>query len=215
MSPSADAITPRYVRLSGEIADQSILDSLRVAYPMAAVGHAFASTEAGVAFEVGDGFAGFPASLITEQQSPGVELKTEDGSLRIRSARTAARYLGPENAPIASADGFIDTGDMIEPRDGRYYFIGRKDGVINVGGMKVYPEEVEAVINRHPRVRVSLVRTRRNPITGALVVADVVPKTEMDFLNGNSRQLEPRFCSFAGKRCHGTKCRRQSVLSRP
>jgi acyl-coenzyme A synthetase/AMP-(fatty) acid ligase len=40
--------------------------------------------------------------------------------------------------------------------------------------MKVHPEEVEAVINSHPRVRMSLVRSRRNPITGAVVTADVV-----------------------------------------
>ena len=43
-----------------------------------------------------------------------------------------------------------------------------------MGGLKVHPEEVEAVINRHPQVRMSLVRTRKNPITGALVVADIV-----------------------------------------
>ena len=43
-----------------------------------------------------------------------------------------------------------------------------------MGGLKVHPEEVEAVINRHPGVRMSLVHSRRNPITGALVVADVV-----------------------------------------
>ena len=41
----------------------------------------------------------------------------------------------------------------------------------------MHPEEVEAVINRHPQVRMSLVRTRKNPITGALVVADVVLRT--------------------------------------
>ena len=69
---------------------------------------------------------------------------------------------------------------MLELRDGRYHFVGRRDGVINVGGMKVHPEEVEAVINRHPRVRMSLVRTEKNPITGALVVADVVLTGEPD-----------------------------------
>jgi acyl-coenzyme A synthetase/AMP-(fatty) acid ligase len=53
-------------------------------------------------------------------------------------------------------------------------FLGRRTGVINVGGNKVYPEEVEAAINRHPAVRMSLVRSRRNPITGALVAADIV-----------------------------------------
>ena len=62
----------------------------------------------------------------------------------------------------------------MELRDGRYYFVGRSGGIINVGGLKVHPEEVEAVINSHPRVRMSLVRSRRNPITGAIVTADVV-----------------------------------------
>ncbi|MGH7135118.1 MAG: AMP-binding enzyme, partial [Pirellulales bacterium] len=41
---------------------------------------------------------------------------------------------------------------------------------------KVHPEEVEAVLNRHPLVRLSLVKTKKNPITGALVVADVLLK---------------------------------------
>ena len=63
---------------------------------------------------------------------------------------------------------------MVELRGGRYYFVGRRGGVINVGGLKVHPEEVEAVINADPRVRMSLVRARRNPITGAVVVAEVV-----------------------------------------
>ena len=52
MSPQAQRIRPRYVRLSGEIADQALLDQLRQSYAPAGVGHAFASTEAGVAFEV-------------------------------------------------------------------------------------------------------------------------------------------------------------------
>jgi acyl-coenzyme A synthetase/AMP-(fatty) acid ligase len=172
MSPAVRAMAPRYVRLSGEIADQAILDHLAAVFPQARIGHAFASTEAGVGFDVNDGLAGFPAALIGRLPS-GVDLKVEDGTLRIRSGRTALRYLGG-GAALADADGFVDTGDMVELRDGRWHFVGRRNGVINVGGLKVHPEEVEAVINRHPRVRMSLVRARRNPITGALVVADVV-----------------------------------------
>ena len=49
---------------------------------------------------------------------------------------------------------------MVERRGDRYYFLGRRSGVINVGGLKVYPEEVEAAINRHPAVRMSMVRSR-------------------------------------------------------
>jgi acyl-coenzyme A synthetase/AMP-(fatty) acid ligase len=176
MSPSAQNIDPRYVRLSGEIVDQPILDHLRSLYPQAKIVHAFASTEAGVAFDVRDGVAGFPASLV-EQSNDGVEMKVEDGSLRIRSPRISASYIGQEGSGLSDPDGFIDTGDMLERRGDRFYFVGRRDGVINVGGLKVHPEEVESVINRHPDVQMSLVRARRSSLTGALVVADVVPRT--------------------------------------
>jgi len=171
MSQAARRMAPLYVRLSGEIADQAILDQLHATYPEAGVAHAFATTEAGVGFEVDDGRAGFPASLIGQQES-GVELKITDDSLRIRSARTARRYLGGET--LAGLDGFVDTGDLVERRGDRYYFAGRRDGIINVGGLKVHPEEVEAVINAHPGVQMALVKARRSPITGAIVVADVV-----------------------------------------
>jgi acyl-coenzyme A synthetase/AMP-(fatty) acid ligase len=173
MSPSARRIAPQYVRLSGEIADQAILDSLRAFYPEARIAHAFASTEAGVAFEVGDGLAGFPASLIGR---PGadVEMKVEDGSLRIRSAGIAIRSLGDRGETLADEDGFVDTGDMVELHGDRFDFVGRRGGIINVGGLKVHPEEVEAVINSHPSVQMSLVKARKNAITGAIVVADVV-----------------------------------------
>jgi acyl-coenzyme A synthetase/AMP-(fatty) acid ligase len=174
MSSSARLIAPEYVRLSGEIADQSILNHLRSLYPQARIAHAFATTEAGVVFDVNDGLMGFPAEVI--EHTPDVVMKIENRSLRVRSGRTARCYLGDHNHAIQDAEGFVDTGDVLELREGRYHFVGRGDGMINVGGMKVYPEEVEAVINSHPQVQMSLVRTKKNPITGALVIADVVLK---------------------------------------
>jgi len=176
MSPEIRKISPRYVRLSGEIADQAILDSLRHAFPQASVGHAYASTEAGVAFEVLDGLAGFPDQFI-ERSRDGVEMKVLNGSLRIRSPRTASRYIGAERTALADKDGFVDTGDMVELQGERYVFAGRRGGIINIGGLKVHPEEIEAVINRHPQVRMSLVRPKRSPITGSIVIADVVLKS--------------------------------------
>jgi acyl-coenzyme A synthetase/AMP-(fatty) acid ligase len=173
MSGDAAILKPRYVRSSGEVADQALLDNLRAAYPQARIAHAFASTEAGVAFDVNDGRAGFPQAFV-ENSRDGIELKVVDHTLRIRSGRNAARYLGAAAPVLIADDGYVDTGDMVELLDGRYYFRGRMGGVINVGGLKVYPEEVESVLNADPRVRMSLVRARRNPITGAVVVADVV-----------------------------------------
>jgi acyl-coenzyme A synthetase/AMP-(fatty) acid ligase len=170
MSPAIGKITPRYVRLSGEIADQAVLDSLQAQFPNAAMGHAYASTEGGVGFEVTDGLEGFPAAVL-ERTGP-VEMKVVDGALLVRSNRTASGYVGSDDT--LKTDGFVDTGDMVEKRGDRFYFMGRRGGIINVGGLKVHPEEVEAVINRHPGVRLSRVSSRRSPITGAIVVADVV-----------------------------------------
>jgi acyl-coenzyme A synthetase/AMP-(fatty) acid ligase len=172
MSSSAHLLSPDYVRLSGEIADQAVLDQLRSLYPHAQLSHAFASTEAGVAFEVRDHRSGFEQDVI--RQTPGVDMKVENGTLRIRSDRTASRYLNQDCGPLKDAAGFVDTGDVLELRENRYHFVGRRDGVINVGGSKVHPEEIEEVINRHPQVHMSLVRTRKNGIMGSLVVADVV-----------------------------------------
>ena len=173
MSGSAARFTPRYVRLSGEIADQAVLDGLAQAFPNASVGHAYASTEAGVGFAVNDGREGFPASLCGANRD-GVEMKVLDGSLRIRSKRAAHAYVGKAAAALTDTDGFVDTGDIVELRGDRYYFVGRRGGIINIGGLKVHPEEIEAVINRHASVRMSRAKSRRSPITGAIVVADVI-----------------------------------------
>lgn len=173
MSGAAADFSPRYVRLSGEIADQAVLDGLARAFPQAAIGHAYASTEAGVGFSVDDGREGFPAQLIGRNRD-GVEMRVVDGSLRIRSERTARAYVGADAPPLADADGFVDTGDMVERRGERYHFVGRRGGIINIGGLKVHPEEVEAAINRHASVQMSRARSRRSPITGAIVVADVI-----------------------------------------
>ncbi len=188
MSPAVHAMAPRYIRLSGEIADQPILDGLAAAYPAARIGHAYASTEAGVGFDVNDGREGFPASLIG---APGVvEMKVVDGTLRIRSPRAAAAYVGEGAPPLADPEGFVDTGDMLERVGDRYHFAGRKGGIINVGGLKVHPEEVEAVINGHPQVRMSLVHPRKSPITGAIVVAEVVLREENDEAQANAVRNE-------------------------
>jgi acyl-coenzyme A synthetase/AMP-(fatty) acid ligase len=186
MSPNAGAIAPDYIRLSGEIADQPILDALHHRYPRARIAHAFASTEAGVGFEVNDGRAGFPAALVGV--AGRVAIRVDDGSLWLRSERTALGYLHDADGPLADREGFVDTGDAVERRGDRYYFLGRRSGVINVGGLKVHPEEVEGAINRHPSVRMSKVRSRSNPITGSLVSADVVLESAAD-VNGSKREI--------------------------
>jgi acyl-coenzyme A synthetase/AMP-(fatty) acid ligase len=168
---AAQRIAPQYVRLSGEIADDAALSGLAAAFPNARVEHAYASTEAGVVFGVADGRAGFPAEWLSRRGD--VEMRLVDGALQVRSPRRALRLIGAQE-PLVDEDGFLDTGDIVELRGERCYFQGRRGGIINVGGAKVHPEEVEAVLNALPGVRAARVFAKSNPIMGALVAAEIV-----------------------------------------
>jgi len=172
MTGSAKLIAPAYIRLSGEMPGQDILDRLQATYPNARIGHAFASTEAGVVFTVNDGQEGFPASLLAKTGTFPI-IRIKNNSLCVRSDATARRYIGKEMPPIADSNGFVDTGDIVKRAGERYVFVGRREGVVNIGGQKVHPEEVEAAINRHPAVAASRVWARSSPITGMLIAADV------------------------------------------
>jgi acyl-CoA synthetase (AMP-forming)/AMP-acid ligase II len=173
MTKAGTGFAPRYIRLSGEIADQAILDGLKQAFPAAAIGHAYASTEAGVGFDVNDGREGFPVSYLDAARN-GVEMRIVDGCLHLRSSRSATAYAGRPDLNIVDAGGWVDSGDIVEIRDGRCHFMGRRSGVINVGGLKVHPEEIEAVLCRHAAVRQAKVKARKSPIIGSIVVADIV-----------------------------------------
>jgi acyl-coenzyme A synthetase/AMP-(fatty) acid ligase len=172
MSPHVAEVAPRNVRLSGEIADAAILGALRDAFPTASIVHAYASTEAGVGFEVRDGREGFPAAFLGGL--PDVDLRLIDGALHLRSQRAARGYVGREDLALRDTEGFVDTGDIVERIGDRCFFRGRRSGAINVGGLKVHPEEVERVINMHEEVRMSRVFARKNPIMGDLIAAEIV-----------------------------------------
>jgi len=198
MSGQGHRIDPDYVRLSGEIADGPILSALRAFYPRARIEHAYASTEAGVVFAVGDEMPGFPARWI-ESVGNVVELKIVDDTLRVRSNRCARRFLGQDAPSLSDENGFVDTGDVVERRGDRCYFMGRRGGVISFGGLKIHPEEVETVLNSIELVSASRVFARRSPVTGALIYAYVVLRdgcvpdadTELKILSACRARLAP------------------------
>jgi acyl-CoA synthetase (AMP-forming)/AMP-acid ligase II len=191
MSPLAQRLALRQITLGGEIADQAVLDGLRETFPHSRITHIYASTEAGVGFSVNDGRAGFSAELLDVPQ-PGVQLRVRDGRLWIRSTRAAQRYFAIDQAITSSEDGFIDTGDAVEFRNGRYYFLGRESGTINVGGIKVHPEVIESILNTAPDVRESRVYGRKNPFTGHVAVADVVLRGGPGETTGPAHEADAR-----------------------
>ena len=163
----------RQITLGGEAVDQSILDALHAAFPAARIIAIYASTEAGALFAVKDGLAGFPASWL-EVGVEGCQLRVVDGVLQVLSPRAMRGYLGETAKRAVTDDGWLITGDVVEVVGERVLFRGRVDNVINVGGGKVMPEQVEAALLEVPVVREACVYGIKNPIAGGVLAADVV-----------------------------------------
>lgn len=175
----------RQITLGGEIADEAVLRLLSTKFPGVPIRHIYASTEAGSLFAVRDGKAGFPAEWLRTGVD-GVQLRIVDGILQVRSPRAMAGYATPTVSAI-SDDGWLITGDQVQQSGDRVYFRGRQDLVLNVGGAKCRPEEIEAVILGMEEVMDAHVYGVRNPITGMVVAADVVPRFGCD--SDHLRQL--------------------------
>ncbi|MDR2407238.1 MAG: fatty acid--CoA ligase family protein [Bacteroidales bacterium] len=110
-------------------------------------------------------------SLWVKIGGEGFETRVVDNILQIKSKSAMLGYL---NAPAPfTDDGWFVTGDMVEV-DGEYIkILGRKSELINVGGQKVYPAEVEAVIEELPEIISATVFGEDNAITGKIVCARV------------------------------------------
>jgi len=165
MSPAVDSLKLTQLTLGGEIADQAILSALRRAFPEGRIVHIYASTEAGVGFSVGDDKAGFPFDYLADGGLKGVQLRVrDDGHLLIRKIHNSGPSFNGE---------FFDTEDIVEVKADRVHFLGRASGTINVGGNKVTPETVEAILCSHPSVVAARVFRKPNSLMGNLVVAEV------------------------------------------
>jgi long-chain acyl-CoA synthetase len=94
-----------------------------------------------------------PASVGRAMQ--GVEITLDDGEVVVSSGAVARRYvLGAPPEPSPLGEGTFRTGDLGRlDLDGFLTLLGRKDALINVGGLKVSPAEVAATLERHPAVR--------------------------------------------------------------
>lgn len=111
------------------------------------------------------------ASLWMKLGSEGFEHKIVDGVLWIRSSSAMLGYLNA--ASPFDAEGWFNTQDIVET-DGDYVrVLGRRSEIINVGGEKVYPNEVESVLLAAGNVRDVTVSAKANAITGQVVAARV------------------------------------------
>ncbi len=110
-------------------------------------------------------------SLWVKVGGEGFETRIVDGMLEIKARSAMLGYLNAPN-PFTE-DGWFRTEDAVEA-DGEYIkILGRRSEIINVGGEKVYPQEVENIIREMDNVAEVTVYGKKNPITGNIVCANV------------------------------------------
>jgi acyl-CoA synthetase (AMP-forming)/AMP-acid ligase II len=128
----------------------------------------------------------------------GLELRVDGDRVRIRGERVIRSYWSFEGGRWTSRaatdpDGWLDTGDRgrLDP-DGYLFLDGRDGDVINRGGEKVWPREVEEVLMADPRVAAAVVVGRPHPLAGEEPVAFVLPAPGADPLDRLASDLTAR-----------------------
>ncbi|WP_414828059.1 ANL family adenylate-forming protein [Alteromonas sp. H39] len=126
------------------------------------------------------------------------DVKVVDNTLRIRAESSMLGYL---NAPSPFDDeGYMDTGDLVE-QDGEWLkILGRKSEIINVGGSKVFPAEVESVLLEMPEIEDVVIYGEAHPITGKVVVAKIKPTEPL-----SSREMKKRIREYCVERLSSYK----------
>lgn len=176
MTANLSTLRLQQITLGGEIADQPLLDTLAMLFPTARLLHIYASTEAGVGFAVSDKRAGFPVSWLKQRHS-NLHLKVDTNQhLLLKPPQLCDPYL----TLSIDSDGYLDSGDLVSIQNDRVIFLGRASGVINVGGNKVHPEQVEQVLLQCPAVRQAKVYAKASSVLGQLVMADIVADAGID-----------------------------------
>jgi len=171
---------------SAEVSEELVSEFQRT-FPEAIIAESYGLTEGGP-----DPISNCRYGLIKRgscgRQIPGSDVKivgedgvtelgpNEVGQLVTRNPGLAKGYWKlPEVTKKKFRDGWLYTGDLMRrDEDGFFYFVGRKDDMINVSGENVYPKEIVDILLRHPNVRDASVVSVRHPIKGAVPVAFIV-----------------------------------------
>lgn len=151
------------VTLGGEKSDKQLYEHICKIFPNAKVNNVYASTEAGSLFAAKDDSFQIPANIRDK-------FRVENDELLIHKS-----LLGQSDS-FAFDGEYYHSGDLIEwvnEAEGLFRFKSRKNELINVGGYKVNPGEVEDAINAYPGVRQSLVYGKANSILGNVLIAEV------------------------------------------
>lgn len=119
------------------------------------------------------------------------ETRVVDGKLQIKGNSTMLGYLNHKN-PFTN-DGWLITNDNVEVQGEYYRILGRDSDIINVGGQKVYPAEVENIILQIDQVSDVSIFSEPNPLIGNIVCANITVDSNQD--TSNIKKIVKKYCS--------------------
>lgn len=171
-----DLSSLRLITYGTEPMPSQLLLRIRAAFPKARLLQTFGTSETGIA---GTQSASSESTRFRIADSD-YEHRIVDGELWLRSKTQFIGYLNNSNEAVTD-DGWFRTGDLVEAdEDGYLTIVGRAKEVINVGGEKVLPLDLESLLLEHPLVADCVVYGADNAITGQMVCADIQPNGAID-----------------------------------
>jgi acyl-coenzyme A synthetase/AMP-(fatty) acid ligase len=166
-----DISSLRLITYGTEPMPESLLKRIHTALPRCKLLQTFGTSETGIVRTASRG----SDSLEFRMEDPNIEYKVVDGELWLRSKTQVKGYLNADSSRFTS-DGWFRTGDQVEQSsDGFLRILGRASEMINVGGEKVIPAEVESALAESPYVLDCRVFQKSHPLTGQVVAAEIVP----------------------------------------
>jgi len=164
---SHDLSSLRLITYGAEPMPQATLNRIAAVFPQAKLKQTYGLSELGVLHSKSPD----ETSLWLKVGGDGFESRVVDGILQIRSQSNMIGYLNAPN-PI-DQEGWMSTGDLVEQRGDLVRFLGRASEILNVGGQKVFPAEVEDVLIAAPMVADATVFAVPHPLMGQAVCARV------------------------------------------
>lgn len=162
-----DLSSLRLITYGTEMMPESTLKKLHELFPQMKIQQTYGLSELGILRSKSQD----SGSLWVKVGGEGFDVKVKDGTLRVKARSAMMGYL---NAPSPfDEEGWLDTGDLMQQNGDYIRFLGRRSEIINVGGRKVYPTEVENVLLQMENIKDATVRGERNPIMGQIVVARI------------------------------------------
>lgn len=183
-----DLSSLRMITYGTETMPEGLLGRLKAVFSKVKFLQTFGTSETGIAVTSSKS----SSSTFMKIDDENLEYKIVDNELWLRSKTQILGYLNRSMESFTN-DGWFKTGDLVElDNEGFIKIIGRNKEIINVGGQKVLPSEVESVLLGMDEIEDCLVYGEQNAITGQSVSCDVVLKHGID--DSGFKILVRKFC---------------------